>query len=118
MELLDTPGVLWPKFEDVTVGEHLAFTGAVKDRILDTELLAVRLLEILGKNYSDLLESRYGQLDFSLDAYDLLCLIGKKRGMVIRGGETDTERAANMLLEEYRNQKIGNISLERVEDYA
>ncbi len=118
LELLDTPGVLWPKFEDVTVGEHLAFTGAVKDRILDTELLAVRLLEILGKNYPDLLESRYGQLDFSLDAYDLLCLIGKKRGMVIRGGETDTERAANMLLEEYRNQKIGNISLERVENYA
>ena len=118
LELLDTPGVLWPKFEDVTVGEHLAFTGAVKDNILDTELLAVRLIEILGKNYPELLKNRFGELDFELEPYDLLCQIGKKRGMVIRGGETDTERAANMLLEEYRNQKIGNISLERVEDYA
>ena len=118
LELLDTPGVLWPKFEDVTVGEHLAFTGAVKDNILDTELLAIRLIEILGKNYPELLKNRFGELDFTLEPYDLLCQIGKKRGMVIRGGETDTERAANMLLEEYRNQKIGNISLERVEDYA
>ncbi|MBR3908346.1 MAG: ribosome biogenesis GTPase YlqF [Clostridia bacterium] len=118
LELLDTPGVLWPKFEDVTVGEHLAFTGAVKDNILDTELLAIRLIENLGKNYPELLKNRFGELDFELEPYDLLCQIGKKRGMVIRGGETDTERAANMLLEEYRNQKIGNISLERVEDYA
>ena len=118
LELLDTPGVLWPKFEDATVGEHLAFTGAVKDNILDTELLAIRLIEILGKNYPELLKNRFGELDFELEPYELLCQIGKKRGMVIRGGETDTERAANMLLEEYRNQKIGNMSLERVEDYA
>lgn len=114
LELLDTPGVLWPKFEDQTVGERLAFTGAVKDRVLDVELLAVRLLEVLVDNYPDLLTARYGELDFSLEPYDLLCQIGKKRGMVIRGGETDTERAANMLLEEYRNCKIGLISLERV----
>ena len=118
LELLDTPGVLWPKFEDQTVGEHLAFTGAVKDRILDTELLAMRLLEILSQNYPEYLVNRYGELDFSLDSYDLLCMIGKKRGMVIRGGDTDTERAANMLLEEFRNQKIGNISLERVDNNA
>ena len=118
LELLDTPGVLWPKFEDKTVGEHLAFTGAVKDRILDTELLAMRLLENLTENYKDLLTKRYGELDFSLDSYDLLCLVGKKRGMVIRGGETDTERAANMLLEEYRNCKIGFISLERAVENA
>ncbi len=116
LELLDTPGVLWPKFEDETVGEHLAVTGAVKDQILDAELLAMRLLEILASNYPDLLTARYGELDFSLDAYDLLAVIGKKRGMVIRGGETDTLRAANMLLEEYRNQKIGNITLERVKN--
>ncbi len=115
LELLDTPGVLWPKFEDQSVGEHLAFTGAVKDRILDIELLAMRLLECLTEGYPELLEKRYGELDFTLDSYDLLSLIGKKRGMVIRGGETDTERAANMLLEEYRNCKIGLISLERVE---
>ena len=118
LELLDTPGVLWPKFEDREVGEHLAFTGAVKDRILDTELLAMRLLELLAKNYTDLLVNRYGTLDFECDSYDLLCQIGKKRGMVIRGGETDTERAANMLLEEYRNCKIGFITLERVENNA
>lgn len=118
LELLDTPGVLWPKFEDTTVGEHLAFTGAVKDRILDTELLSMRLLELLGADYPDLLENRYGNLDFECDSYDLLCQIGKKRGMVIRGGETDTERAANMLLEEYRNCKIGFISLERVDKNA
>ncbi len=118
LELLDTPGVLWPKFDDQTVGERLAFTGAVKDNILDTELLAIRLLEIMSEIYPERLTERFGELDYTLDPYDLLCLIGKKRGMVIRGGETDTERAANMLLEEYRNQKLGNISLERVEKDA
>jgi len=118
LELLDTPGVLWPKFEDQAVGERLAFTGAVKDQILDTELLAMRLLENLCQNYPDLLTARYGALDFECDSYDLLSQIGKKRGMVIRGGETDTERAANMLLEEYRNCKIGYITLERAEDNA
>lgn len=116
LELLDTPGVLWPKFDDKTVGEHLAFTGAVKDDVLDTELLAVRLLDILAVNYSDLLTSRYGSLDFECDGYGLLQQIGKNRGMVVRFGETDTERAANMLLEEFRNCKIGKISLERVEN--
>ncbi len=118
LELLDTPGVLWPKFEDKTVGEHLAFTGAVKDSILDTELLAMRLLELLAGNYPEKLAARYGELNFGEDSYGLLCQIGKKRGMVVRGGETDTERAANMLLEEYRNCKIGNMTLERVRDYA
>ena len=115
LELLDTPGVLWPKFEDKTVGEHLAFTGAIKDRILDTELLAMRLLEILSVSYGEMLADRYGDLQFECDSYDLLCQIGKKRGMVIRGGDVDTERAANMLLEEYRNCKIGLITLERPE---
>lgn len=113
LELLDTPGVLWPKFEDKTVGEHLAITGAVTDRILDTEWLAMRLLSILSAGYPDMLIERYG-VDLCNDSYELLCRIGKKRGMVIRGGETDTERAANMLLEEYRNGKIGRITLERV----
>ena len=86
--------------------------------VLLSWVLAMRLIETLSKNYKDLLEARYGKLDFSVDSYEILCQIGKKRGMVIRGGETDTERAANMLLEEYRNQKIGNISLERAEDNA
>ena len=118
LELLDTPGVLWPKFEDQTVGERLAFTGAVKDAILDIELLAVRLIENLKENYPELLMSRYNLPSLDDEPYDLLCTIGKKRGMVIRGGETDTERASAMLLEEYRNCKIGRISLERVENNA
>ena len=113
LELLDTPGVLWPKFDDKTVGEHLSFTGAVADRILDTELLAMRLLEILIKDYPELIKERYKIDDFLDDSYENLCLIGKKRGMMIRGGEVDTERAANMLLEEFRNCKLGKITLER-----
>ncbi len=118
LELLDTPGVLWPKLEDQAAAERLAFTGAIKDRILDTELLAVRLLTLLSASYPQLLKNRYGELDFDCDAYTLLCQIGKKRGMMLRGGDIDTERAANMLLEEYRSCKIGLISLESVEDYA
>lgn len=118
LELLDTPGVLWPKFEDETVGEHLAFTGAVSDRIIDTELLAMRLLATLSKSYPELLEQRYKISEFPEDPYDMLCLLGKKRGMMIRGGEVDTERAANMLLEEYRNLKIGAVTIERTSEHA
>ena len=114
LELLDTPGVLWPKFEDKNVGERLAFTGAVKDNVVDVELLGMRLLETLSKSYESLLIQRFGELDFSLDSYDLLCAVAKKRGMVMRGGECDTLRASAMLLEEFRNCKIGKISLERV----
>lgn len=114
LELLDTPGVLWPKFEDKDIGERLAFTGAVKDNVLDIELLGMRLLEILSASYKEVLFDRYGELDLTLDSYDLLCALAKKRGMVIRGGEYDTLRAATMLLEEFRNCKIGKISLERV----
>ena len=115
LELLDTPGVLWPKFESQTVGEHLALTGAVTDRILDTELLAMRLIAILKKDYMPMLTARYGVEELPEDDYDAVCVIGKKRGMVIRGGETDTLRAANMLLEEFRNCKIGRITLERTD---
>ncbi len=118
LELLDTPGVLWPKFEDQTVGERLAFTGAVKDAVIDIELRAIRLIENLSENYPELLKERYGVEAQGADSYEVLCQIGKKRGMVIRGGETDTERAAAMLLEEYRNCKIGRITLERVDMYA
>lgn len=114
LELLDTPGVLWPKFDDVAVGEKLAFTGAIKDKVIDVELLAVRLLEILAVDYRELLTLRYKNLDFEVEPYELLEQIGKSRGMVIKGGKIDTERAANMLLEEFRNCKIGKISLERV----
>lgn len=118
LELLDTPGVLWPKFEDKNVGERLAFTGAVKDNVVDIELLGMRLLEILAKSYTSFLTDRYGELDLTLDSYELLCAVAKKRGMIVRGGEYDTLRAASMLLEEFRNCKIGKISLERVKDNA
>lgn len=113
LELLDTPGVLWPKFDDQTVGEHLAFTGAVSDNVIDSELLAVRLLEILSADYLELLNSRYGELDYTKDSYDILEDIAKKRGMVGRGGFVDTVRASAMLLEEFRTCKIGKISLEK-----
>ena len=116
LELLDTPGVLWPKFEDSAVGERLAFTGAVNDGVVDIELLAVRLLEILSANYRELLTARYGNLNFECQAYELLEQIGTRRGMVIRGGKVDTLRASNMLLEEFRNCKIGKITLERVKN--
>lgn len=118
LELLDTPGVLWPKFEDKNVGERLAFTGAVKDNVVDIELLGMRLLEILAQSYAPLLLERFGELDLTLDSYELLCAVAKKRGMVVRGGESDTVRAAAMLLEEFRNCKIGKISLERVNGNA
>ena len=115
LELLDTPGVLWPKFDSKTVGEHLAITGAVTDRILDTELLAMRFIEILKAGYMPLISARYGIAELPEDNFDALCAIGKKRGMVIRGGEVDTLRAANMLLEEFRNCKLGRISLEGID---
>lgn len=113
VELLDMPGVLWPKFEDKRVGERLAFTGAVKDDILDTEHLAVRLLGFLAATYPALLDARYKTGDISgLEDYELLELVAKKRGMLISGGEVDTERAAATVLDEFRGGKIGRITLE------
>ncbi len=115
LEMLDTPGVLWPKFDDKTVGEHLAFTGAVKDQILDIELLAVRLLDFIKKLAPADFLTRF-KLDNtiiqSLDSYELLRVIGKKRGMLITGGQIDTERAAIMLLDEFRSAKLGRITVE------
>lgn len=116
-EMLDTPGVLWPKFEDQTVGERLAFTGAVKDQIMDIELLAVRLLDLLKQLKTPDFISRF-KLDAdtidSINSYELLSIIAKKRGMLISGGEADTERAAVMLLDEFRAGKLGRITLELV----
>jgi ribosome biogenesis GTPase A len=113
IELLDTPGVLWPKFDDKIVGERLAFTGAIIDNILDTEALAVRLIETLMPLYGDLIRARYklGDTD-GLDAYGILTEIGRRRGMLAGGGEIDTERAAIMLLDEFRAAKFGRITLE------
>lgn len=115
IELLDTPGVLWPKFDDQEVGEKLAFTGAVKDQILDIELLAVRLLEVFKEYPNPFFIERFKLQNENLDdytPYELLELIGRKRGMLISGGEVNVERAANVLLDEYRGGKLGKVSLE------
>jgi len=118
VELLDTPGVLWPKFDDPVVGERLAFTGAVKDNILDVESLAIRLLELLGSEYTHMLTARYKLDDVSaLCGNEILDKIARKRGMLISGGELDTERAAVMVLDEFRAGKIGRITLEKNEDF-
>ena len=115
LEMLDTPGVLWPRFDDKLVGEHLAFTGAVKDQVVDIELLAVRLLDFLKQLKPADFISRFKLEDLELentDSYELLRLIGKKRGMLVSGGEIDTERAAIMLLDEFRAAKLGRITVE------
>ena len=115
LEMLDTPGVLWPKFDDKTVGEHLAFTGAVKDQILDIELLAVRLLDFIKELKPDDFITRFkleNEDIENIDSYELLKMIGKKRGMLVSGGEIDTERAAIMLLDEFRSAKLGRITVE------
>ena len=115
LEMLDTPGVLWPKFDDKTVGEHLAFTGAGKDQILDIELLAVRLLDFIKelKHADFITRFKLENEDVeNIDSYELLKMIGKKRGMLVSGGEIDTERAAIMLLDEFRSAKLGRITVE------
>jgi len=115
IEMLDMPGVLWPKFDDQTVAQKLAFTGAIKDDILDIETLAMLLLEYLMKNYPENLLARYKMEQTDAPGKDLLEILGRKRGMLISGGEVNTERAAIMLLDEFRAGKIGNITLEMPE---
>lgn len=115
LEMLDTPGVLWPRFDDKIVGEHLAFTGAVKDQVIDIELLAMRLLDFLKALKPADFISRFKLEETELDiieSHELLSIIGKKRGMLISGGEIDTERAAIMLLDEFRSAKLGRITVE------
>lgn len=114
IELLDTPGVLWPKFEDPQVGLKLAFIGSIKETTLDIQELAVSLLSVMQKNYPDRLKQRYkvaGVQDVQ-EPYELLEMIAAKRGMLLRKGEYDTERAAVMLLDEYRSGKLGKITLD------
>ena len=114
-ELLDTPGVLWPKFDDPVVGERLAFTGAVKDDVVDVESLASRLLEVLRDTYPQAMTARYKLEGIELSGmqgYELLELVGKKRGFLISGGEINTERAAITVLDEFRSGKLGKITLE------
>ena len=117
LELLDTPGILWPKFDDPEVGKRLAFTGAIKDDVLDIEELACYLMEYLGQHYTSVLEERYKIAVESEDSgYDLLEKAGRKRGFLMRGAQVDTERMARILLDEFRGGKLGRFTLETVED--
>ncbi|MBR4895216.1 MAG: ribosome biogenesis GTPase YlqF [Clostridia bacterium] len=115
IELLDMPGVLWPKFDDRETGERLAYTGAIRDAILDTEELAAALCRDLFREHRALFCARYKlDADALADAspYDLLCAVARKRGFLVSGGELDTARAADILLDEFREAKIGRITLE------
>lgn len=114
IDLLDTPGVLWPKFDSRRVGENLAITGAIKDEITDTDAIAFALCARLRKWYPELLCARYGlaEIPDGLQDFEILELIGKKRGFLLRGGETDIDRTGKMLLDEFRGGKIGRISLD------
>ncbi|MBP3692622.1 MAG: ribosome biogenesis GTPase YlqF [Clostridia bacterium] len=110
IDLLDTPGVLWPKFDDEQVALKLAFTGAIKDQVTDVEDLAVRLLAFMADNYPQMLMDRYGiERD---EPYEMLCAVANKRGLKARGNQPDTMRASVMLLDEYRGGKIGRITLD------
>ena len=121
LELLDTPGILWPKFEDQSVGLNLAYTGAVKDDILDVETLGCHLMTYLGENYPEALKTAYklpaipdredGENDVAW-GYRLLEAAGRKRGFLVSGGDVDTERMAKILLDEFRGGKLGRFTLE------
>ncbi len=113
VELLDTPGLLWPKFEDRTVGENLAFTGAVRDEILDTETLGARLCDRLRELYPEALTARFGLEDPSgKTGLELLELCARRRGFLVSGGELDLERMAKVLLDELRGGKLGRLTLD------
>lgn len=117
LELLDTPGILWPRFDDPEVGKRLAFTGAIKDDVVDMEELACYLMDYLGRRYAPVLEGRY-KIDVQPEdsGYDLLEKAGRKRGFLMRGGQVDTQRMARVLLDEFRGGKLGRFTLETVED--
>lgn len=115
IELLDTPGVLWPKFEDERVGNTLAFIGSVKDEVLDSETLAFRLIEFLQHAYPGALEQRYKlERAQAMETLELFGRIGQKRGMLLRGGEIDYERVSNMLLDEFRSGLLGRITVDSI----
>ncbi len=117
LELLDTPGILWPKFEDQRVGQHLAYTGAVKDTIMDLETLASGLMALLSERYPEAVAARY-KIDVSpsSEGWELLEAAGRRRGFLISGGEVDLERMSRVLLEEYRSGKLGRFTLETPEE--
>ena len=113
LELLDTPGILWPKFEDQQAALRLAFIGAIRDEVMDLEELACYLMEFLAQNYPACLEERYKITpEAGESGYDLLLRAGRKRGFLISGGEVDTERMAKILMDEFRGGKLGRFTLE------
>lgn len=115
--LLDTPGILWPKFEDPEVGMMLAYTGAVKENVIDTEELAYRLMELLWQYYPQVVRDRYKvDIQETVPGYVLLEEAGRKRGFLLSGGEIHTERMAKVLLDEYRSGKLGKFTLEMPEE--
>ena len=117
LELLDTPGILWPRFDDPEVGKRLAFTGAIKDDVVDMEELACYLMDYLGRRYAPVLEERYKiEVEPEDSGYDLLEKAGRKRGFLMRGAQVDTQRMARVLLDEFRGGKLGRFTLETVED--
>lgn len=119
LDLLDTPGILWPKFEDQSIGLNLAYTGAVKDEIMDVETLACHFMEVLVARYPQSLVERYKiTIEPAEPGWSLLEKAAKRRGFLISGGEVDTERMAKILLDEYRGGKLGNFTLESPEDIA
>ena len=115
--LLDTPGILWPKFDDPQVGMMLAYTGAVKDDILDVEELACLLIQLLHRRYPEALKARYNiEAEEGTPGYVLLEMAGRKRGFLVSGGEVNTERMAKVLVDEYRSGKLGRFTLEEPEE--
>lgn len=124
IELLDTPGVLWPKFEDEKVALNLSYIGSIKDEILQTIEIAFSLLAYLYNNYKSNLIERYKLTDSDIETiksedeneeiYNLMKLIGKKRGAVVSGGDIDEEKIANIILNDFRSGKLGKITLEKV----
>lgn len=116
VDLLDTPGILWPKFEDDAIGEKLAYIGSVNDQILDEEELAVSLIGFLKSKYAGLLYNRYA-VDENDDDYVILDNIARKRGCLMKGDTTDTKKAAMLLMDDFRSGKLGKISLECPEEY-
>lgn len=117
LELLDTPGILWPRFDDPEVGKRLAFTGAIKDDVVDMEELACCLMDYLSRRYVPVLAERYKiEVEPENSGYDLLEKAGRKRGFLMRGAQVDTQRMARVLLDEFRGGKLGRFTLETVED--
>ena len=115
VELLDTPGILWPKFEDQEVGLRLAFIGSIKDEILNTEELAGELIKFMNQYYPGVLEEKYN-IESDQDEYVVLNRIAESRHCLVRGNELDTEKAAGLLMDDFRNGRLGRLTLEYPEE--